>query len=591
MCSTKDKDYDPFRGLIILNVLNSKMKTFNEVLLCNLHKKPQKICLTHLNYEQNKIISITYEELFNNINAIAFLFNKKKVKQERIVLLFNTGFPFVNGFLGCLFSKNIAVPINPPVNDNSEDRLLNIIKDCTPRIILTENKILKALKQNEKIKVLYNNKDIKIITLDQLEIKNTNAISLATSENNIAFLQYTSGSTGNPKGVIISQKNLYYNSQYIAHSFKLDDKDTSITWLPNFHDMGLIDGLLQPLFTGFHGYFMSPKAFIRRPIRWLEAISKYKATHSGGPNFGYDLCVSHIPNNALANLNLSFWKSAYNGAEPIRLETINRFIEKFSTCGFQSSSFYPCYGLAESTLMVTGDTTENKITTFSNDLRKVNYVSSGIPRLKTQIQIVKPESTTILPSYQVGEILVNSPSNAIGYWNNQLNSRSTFKVKLPNQEGYWLRTGDLGFLDSTGKLYVTDRLKDLIIMDGRNYFPSEIESIIENTIELIKKNNTIVFSILINAKEVVVAITKLRTFKSFDYHDIALLIHSNVIEKSGLKIDVICFLKNCTIPKTSSGKLQRNLCKDLFLANKLTLAEKIILSKDVVTDIAFLFEM
>ncbi|CCQ71013.1 Long-chain-fatty-acid--CoA ligase [Crocosphaera watsonii WH 0402] len=274
------------------------------------------------------------------------------------------------------------------------------------------------------------------------------------------FLQYTSGSTGNPKGVIVSHENILHNSAYIQTAFQLTEESVSVTWLPSFHDMGLIDGIIQPLYTGFLGVIMSPQAFLQKPIRWLEAISYYRATHSGGPNLGYDLCVEKVTNEQIKNLDLSCWLSAYNGSEPIQYKTLERFINKFQSCGFKSHYFYPCYGMAESTLMVSGGELEKEPICLNLDAEQLakniicegngnstkvkELVGCGHSWLDTDIQIVNPETETICEDNQIGEVWVSGSSIAQGYWQQSEVNTAVFSNKIDSLNGCYLRTGDLG---------------------------------------------------------------------------------------------------------------------------------------------------
>ena len=244
-------------------------------------------------------------------------------------------------------------------------------------MILTTSSLLEKVKS--KLGQIIDSNQIKCICTDQLGTISEELADNLTIDNEIAFLQYRSGSTGNPKGVIVSHENILHNSAYIQTAFQLTEESVSVTWLPSFHDMGLIDGIIQPLYTGFLGVIMSPQAFLQKPIRWLEAISYYRATHSGGPNLGYDLCVEKVTNEQIKNLDLSCWLSAYNGSEPIQYKTLERFINKFQSCGFKSHYFYPCYGMAESTLMVSGGELEPRFRTSKCSIKK--YIVLKSPKI------------------------------------------------------------------------------------------------------------------------------------------------------------------------------------------------------------------
>jgi acyl-CoA synthetase (AMP-forming)/AMP-acid ligase II len=427
------------------------------------------------------------------------------------------------------------------------------------------------------------------------------------SGDTLALFQYTSGSTAAPKGVMISHANLLHNSAYINHAFELTPDSVSVTWLPAFHDMGLVDGIIQPLYTGFPCFLMSPQSFLQRPVRWLQAVSRYQATHSGAPNFAYDLCVSKITPDQRRTLNLSGWRSAYNGAEPIRTGTLERFAEAFQPCGFRLSSFYPCYGLAEATLMVSGGflqdasirctvqapaLAQNQVVEASvqqQNVRTLVGCGHAMPECKTKIVIAHPESLTQCSLGEVGEIWVSGPSIAQGYWNRLEETERTFRAYLADTgEGPFLRTGDLGFLKDD-ELFVTGRLKDLIIIDGRNHYPQDIELTAEQSHPDIRAGCCAAFSVDVADEERLVVAAEVdrryqpehhqqgvgpesnpRGRRLLDTEAVVRAIRRAVAEEHGVRAHAVVLLTAGSIPKTSSGKVQRHACRADFLAGAWT---------------------
>ncbi len=403
----------------------------------------------------------------------------------------------------------------------------------------------------------------------------------------LAFLQYTSGSTGVPKGVMVSHGNILHNSEYIKQAFELNSDSVSVSWLPNFHDMGLIDGILQPLYSGFLGVLMPPQFFLQRPLRWLKAITHYRATHSGGPNFAYDLCVRKVTNEQKESLDLSSWISAYNGAEPVRFETLKGFAGAFSSCGFQEKYFYPCYGLAESTLMVSGGKVSNQpiyytveaaslehnqiVQANSSEGKTKTIVGCGNSWLDTQIVIVNPDSRELCLQGQVGEIWIHSASITQGYWNNQEATKETFQANLAGfDDRYFLRTGDLGFLRN-GELFVTGRIKEMIIIRGRNYYPQDIELTVQKIHPALPVNSGAAFAIEVEAQEHLIIVQEVeRTYRNkLDFEKIIADIRQTLMEQYELSVYGVVLIKPSSLPKTSSGKIRRNLCRKQFLSEEL----------------------
>ena len=361
----------------------------------------------------------------------------------------------------------------------------------------------------------------------------------------------------------------------------------AVSWLPHFHDMGLIDGILQPIYSGFLGVLMPPIAFLGRPIQWLQAISKYRATHCGGPNFAYDLCVNKVSPKQRETLNLSCWQTAYNGAEPIRSQTLEKFTQTFQSCGFQANFFYPCYGLAESTLMVGGASryqkpkecqldaeilAKNKIKEADKNTSKIKkFVSCGYPWLNTKVIIVDPNSLTPCSSDKVGEIWISGASIAQGYWHLPQETQHSFNAYLTDsQEGPFLRTGDLGFIRD-GEIFITGRLKDIIIIKGENYYPQDIEETVSQSNVTLRLNCAAAFCVFIDGIEKLIIVQEVeRSYrKKLDFDEVVGDICQAVMREYDLLIYDIVLIKTGSIPKTSSGKIQRKTCQQQYLDNTL----------------------
>jgi len=425
----------------------------------------------------------------------------------------------------------------------------------------------------------------------------------AATGASIALLQYTSGSTSMPRGVMVSHANLIHNSAHIIPAFALTMESVSVMWLPLFHDMGLTNGVIQPLLMGRECFLMAPQAFLQRPLRWLQAISRYRATISGGPNFAYDLCTRRITPEQRENLDLSGWHAAYNGAEPVRADTMKRFAAAFAGCGFQPRFFYPCYGLAEATLLVAGGrpqdapvlctaevsalersrVIESRVAESCDPPRKMRtLVGSGQAIPGTRIVIVDPQSLTPCAPDAVGEIWVSSPSVARGYWNRPEETAQTFHAYMADTgAGPFLRTGDLGFLRD-GELFVTGRLKDLIIIDGRNVYPQDIELTVEQSHPAMRPGCCAAFSVEIDDEErLVVAVEVDRHYRAgvpqtaplthsgerplLDADAMTRAIRRVVAEDHDVRVHAVVLLKAGSIPRTPSGKVQRRQCQTSFI--------------------------
>ncbi|HYP28246.1 MAG TPA: condensation domain-containing protein, partial [Blastocatellia bacterium] len=535
---------------------------------------------------------ITYGQLDARARAVAARLQELGMASERALLLYPPGLDYIAAFFGCLYAGAVAVPAYPPDPDRlhrSITRLLAILKDAGPRVVLTTSSILSMIRRSPGLDDRLTS--LGWVTTDTLEDGLADEwMEPDISGRSLAFLQYTSGSTGSPRGVMVSHGNILHNEWIIQTACRHDSESTFVGWLPLYHDMGLIGNVLQPLYIGAQCVLMSPLAFLQKPLRWLSAISRYRAATSGGPNFAYDLCVRKVKPSERAELDLSSWTTAFNGAEPIRSETVERFINAFEPCGFRRETFFPCYGLAEATLIVSGGSRESLpvVRDFEAAELERNRVAPSRPEGPTartlagcgrvlqghDAVIADPDSLALCPPDRVGEIWLAGESIAQGYWKRPEETEHTFNAFLSDSgEGPYLRTGDLGFIKD-GELFVTGRLKDLIIIRGRNHYPQDIEMTVEKSHPALRPGCGAAFSIDVNGEEKLVIVQEADPKKAENLPAIIDSIRSAVSEKHELQAHTVVLVKPWSIPKTSSGKIQRRACRTAFLRSELEVFEK-----------------
>ncbi|WP_338580278.1 non-ribosomal peptide synthetase [Pseudomonas sp. ML2-2023-6] len=543
-------------------------------------KTPDRLALRFLADDPLDAVVLSYGELDLRARTIAAALQANAGVGERAVLLFPSGPDYVAAFFGCLYAGVIAVPAYPPesARRHHQERLLSILADAEPRLLLTSSALREPLLQMSE---LVGADAPQLLCVDSLDPHQASAWQpVALQADDIAFLQYTSGSTALPKGVQVTHGNLVANEMLIRRGFGIDlnPDDVIVSWLPLYHDMGLIGGLLQPVFSGVPCVLMSPAYFLTRPLRWLEAISEYGGTISGGPDFAYRLCRERVSDTALAALDLSRWRVAYSGSEPIRQDTLEHFADKFAPCGFSPDSYFASYGLAEATLFVTGSQRGQGIPALClDDLALANnrivagdgspVMSCGFSQPEHAVLIVDPKSLEVLPDNCVGEVWANGPSIAHGYWRNPEASASTF---VDFQGGIWLRTGDLGFMRD-GELFITGRLKDLLIVRGHNLYPQDIEKTIEREVEVVRKGRVAVFAVNAKGEEGIgVAAEISRSVqKILPPETLINRIRQAVAEATQQAPSLVVLLNPGALPKTSSGKLQRSACRSRLAAGSL----------------------
>jgi acyl-CoA synthetase (AMP-forming)/AMP-acid ligase II len=543
------------------------MKTLIDCLIKNSTDTPDKIMYSFYHSKSNTD-SISAVDLEKRVRSIAACLKSTIKPGERVLLIYNPGIDFICALYACFYSGIIAVPSYPPTNSFLVEKLNKIINDCKPVAILTSSKF------NQKLIIELG---LEIITTDNIEEINDN-IEIVYSQD-VAFLQYTSGSTGDPKGVIVTHKNMLTNCEVIKQSFNSTKNSHGVIWLPPFHDMGLIGGILHPCYVGISVKYFSPLTFIQNPLLWLTTISESKTdVISGAPNFAYQYCNDKISNEQLAMLDLSGWKVAFCGAEPIHSRCLEDFYEKFSVCGFDKNAFLPCYGMAESTLMMTGNKQGQGLHSLSVNKEALSHrhividdtgasasvVNCGIPW--EEIQIVDPTTSEKCHQDHIGEIWGAGPSIAAGYWGKVDLTDKTFhaKIKNDNSNKSYLRTGDLGFIHN-GELYVTGRIKEMIILQGKNYYPYDIERSIMKAHPAIKQDGCAVVSKQTEISNLLVVIVEVkRNLSSEEYNAITSAINETVLAQEQLIVDEIYLLEPHKLPKTTSGKIRRTLCLELI---------------------------
>lgn len=587
-------------------VIPSKVDSIVHILRQRAEVEPDCTAYRIDEADARSVHEITYGELDRRARTIGAWLQQCGATGERVLLLYPFGIEFIAGFYGCLYAGAVAVPLYPPRPNRPDPRLLAVMADAQPAFAFTTAKVLNSLSTRQEDPTV----------LDQLQWLATDAlpeIDAAAWQPNaptpatLAFLQYTSGSTGLPKGVMISHANLLHNAAMIAKAFALTPQSTGLMWTPFYHDMGLIGGVIEPIYSGNRTTLMAPVDFLQHPARWLQAISAERITVSGGPNFAYELCLEKITPEECEGLDLSCWEVAFCGAEPVRAATLARFAAKFAPYGFRFQAFTPCLGMAESTLMTscTPQSQAPVITTFTASALAHNrvevatpldratanvqrLVSSGQPWLDQTFCIVNPESGTRAAPDEVGEIWIAGPSVAGGYWQRPQESAQTFGATIADTgEGPYLRSGDLGFLHN-GELFVTGRLKDLIIIRGRNYYPQDLELTAEQAHPALQPGSAVAFSIEETNEERLVLVqevarTHLRTLVA---DEVIAAIRSAISQLHQLQVSAILLLRPGRMLKTSSGKVQRRATRQAYLDGTLEAVGRWSLDADTRTPLA-----
>lgn len=546
---------------------------------------PQGTPFTFIDYSgpHSEDQTITYQQLDQRARSIAALLQITGKPGDRVLLLYPAGLDYLCALFGCLYAGMVGVPAYPPLNARLRDRLAAVAEDCSASAALTTMDVVELVGDRAgppgRLRWLATD-----MTLDHLEDAWRDP---GSSRGQTAILQYTSGSTGTPKGVIVTHGNLLHNVYLIALYLQLRPDDRSLTWLPPYHDMGLIGTLLGAFCAGVSASFMAPASFLRRPERWLSELSRRRCTVSGAPNFAYEFCIEKVPDEVVHTLDLTRWRLACSGAEPVRADTLNRFAERFGPSGFRRDAFYPCYGMAETTLFVTGKrgdapprtrTIDSEV--YASEARAVEHagapknmlgrevVSCGEIATGMDLRIVDPNTSRELSDGHVGEIWIAGPSVASGYWGRASETAAVFGARIAGHPPPYLRTGDLGFL-TDGELYVSGRLKDLIIIRGVNHYPQDIEHTIDVCHDAIRAGCGIAVSIAAGNEDRLVFVQEIGRRDEARTDEISARMRDAIYSQHGIQPYAIVLIANGTIPKTTSGKLSRRPCRTQFLEGRL----------------------
>jgi acyl-CoA synthetase (AMP-forming)/AMP-acid ligase II len=529
--------------------------------------------------------ALTFSQLHDAAQALAARLTKTAKPGDRAILVFPPGLEFLVAFFGCLIARVIAVPMMVPRRQSARDSSAGIIANCEPVVALTSP----AFAIRADLQARFASEQIQWLSVDLTPIGRGAADLPQPGPEDIAFLQYTSGSTSEPKGVAVSHANLLANLEMIRLSLGNTRQSTYVNWVPLYHDMGLILNALEALYVGALCVLMAPNAFMQRPLNWLRAIHHYRAEVGCSPNFGFDLCVSRYRADQMEGVDLSSWKVALNGAEPVHSETIRRFNETFAGHGFNPNAAFAAYGMAEATLLIAGgrrgaDHVTRLVSRSGLQDRAVRapldetdlqtLVGCGRALAGERIAVIDPDTWGRLPPDQVGEIWVNGPNVARSYWRNAEVSTTNLNAQIANEDdrANWLRTGDLGFLDDAGELFITGRIKDLVIIRGINHYPQDIEHTVQALHPALRQNCGAVFSAPDDqGEESLVIVQEIeRTERNrIDPVEMTGLIREGVTDQHELFARHIVLIRQGNLPKTTSGKIQRSLTRRLWLEGRL----------------------
>lgn len=515
---------------------------------------------------------LSYGELWLLVQRLAVSLQERRLQERQVLLVCKSQRNFIISFFACLAAGIVAVPTALPRRKALIGRLQLLLEDAGAAAILSDANEVQDLAQAASLAFI----DLQA-WIDSAEASaqgNVRLLELTPLQSEaIAFLQYTSGSTGDPKGVVVTHANLMANSAAIQQAMRISDASAVFTALPLFHDMGLVGGVIQPMFAGCTGHCMTPAEFVQYPERWLQSIAKFNITVSGGPNFMYELAARSIEAGQVDGCDLSRWELAFCGAEPIRADTVKAFSARFAGIGFKAEAFYPCYGMAESTLFITGQAAGQALAVHEHAGGRA--VGCGKVFCDTEVLIVDPEACRPLPAGQVGEIWVRGSSVAAGYWQRPGLSAATFRAQLAGDAGgSYLRTGDLGFLLGE-ELFITARLKDVIVMYGKKYAPQDIESEAEAAHPGLCQQGSAAFSVARDGGDAIVLVCEMRRSwlrRSDEWPLIGRAVRAAVSAAYALTIDDVVLIKPTTLPRTSSGKVRRAQCRNDYLLGALDVA-------------------
>jgi acyl-CoA synthetase (AMP-forming)/AMP-acid ligase II len=565
----------------------SELSSMVDLLSRRAAEQPDDRAYIFLSEKGTEEAELTFAELNRRAGVVAAHLARRLGKGERALLMFPPGLDFIVAFFGCLVAGVIAVPIMPPRRTSTRDSSESIIADCGSYIVLTNS----ALMEN-RADILARLRDSKLewIAVDNLYRNAGDAAPtpLTPAREDIAFLQYTSGSTSAPKGVMVTHGNLLENLEMIRIAFGNTRRSTYVAWVPFYHDMGLVLNVLESFYLGALYVVLSPTSFVQRPLIWLRAISRYRAEVSSAPNFAFDLCVSRFRADQMEGVDLSCWKVAFNAAEPVRAATIEQFAARFAPYGFDPRTMYPGYGMAEATLLISANCRGDEVVTRTVSREALQrgtvvkpasgadgqvLVGCGRRLVGEEIAIVDPESRRRLPADAVGEIWVRGANVAAGYWRNPAATAEAFAATIVGEgNAHWLRTGDLGFLDKAGEIYISGRIKDVIIIYGDNHYPQDIEATMQSAHPALRPNCGVAFSYVDHRgleKVVLVQEVERTQRHQLSTDEIEKRIREAISNEHDIAVHEIVLVRPGSIPKTTSGKIQRRLTRQLWLERAL----------------------
>lgn len=569
-------------------MLSAEASTFPEILLERAERTPDRGAMNFLSLS-NDPDPVSYAELVRSARAIAASLQQVGKPGDRVLLVCPPGRSFVEAFLGILLAGRVAVPGSPITGKRDRFRLRAIVDQVEPQVVCASASHARQVEQWAEgdaslagvRALLLGDPTTHLKSLPELENLGASDWTPTTfAPDDLAFLQFTSGSVGDPKGVMVRHANLLHNLQQIARNFGHTEESVGVNWLPPYHDMGLIGGVLEPLHSGFPAVLMPALSLVRNPLNWLRALSDFGATISGGPGFAYQLCVDRIPDDELGSLDLSSWDVAFVGAEPIQARTLEAFSKRFAAAGFRPDRLHPCYGLAESVLMATAVARgsswrsaavpqgANQLTDFS--FERASVVSCGVPQ-GAEVQIVDPSNPRPVGPGALGELWIRGESVAAGYWGQPKATAATFGAHLASGEGPFLRTGDLGFIRD-GQLHICGRIKEIVVVDGRNIYPTDVERVVQDAIPGAKPNTGAAVAVRSEAgleRIAVIQETVVSRMSLAELEALASSVHASVAEAFGIQLATLVLVPRHTIPRTTSGKVKRLDCRARLMAGEL----------------------
>ncbi|WP_372365621.1 fatty acyl-AMP ligase [Candidatus Uabimicrobium sp. HlEnr_7] len=553
---------------------------YQQIISYRASTQPHDIAYVFLDKRGEEADRVTYEQLDQRIQVLAAQLQVNSKVQDRVLIILENNIDYIVAFFACIYTNTVAVTMYAPRNQAQLERMIGISSDCGAVCAITSSSVVQKCKWD--VSSLEELQHLHFIAVDETDSTSIPAWKKPQiNGNDLALLQYTSGSTSSPKGVMVTHDNLMTQGEYLRIGFNLSKEDISVSWLPLFHDMGLIIGVLQSCYLGFTTYLMEPISFIRKPAIWLQTVSKYGGTWSAAPNFAFDLCVETYCASDYQSVDLSNWKGIVNAAEPVRKSTIENFSKCFAHCGFRLEYFNPSYGMAEATLDISCGEVEKapifkyldlnkfqknqlEFVTEDSEVKKTEVVACGKVHLDTEVVIVNLDGE-LCNEDEIGELWVRGKITASGYWDNAQATKEIFSAYLENGEGPYLRTGDLGFVYE-GRIYITGRSKDVIIIHGKNHAPQDIEFTVES-VSGVKNNFVAAFSLEIDDEERLIVFSQL-TEENASTDLIARVIFNRVARSREVNIFEIVFLPKGILPKTTSGKIQRNACKEIYRKQK-----------------------